>query len=153
DDLHPEGLGGLVDDALDAQVELVPVAEQLIQFHFAKHAAQRGLRELRRLVDVVLHLDGGKIGLDDVERNHSIDLEGDVVARNHVLRRHFKHFLAQGNAYHLIERTKNENDAWSLRRRERTAKPEDHCALVVAQNLDGVQQIQNDNGDEDQGRD
>ena len=79
------------------------MAEQLIELHLAQHRAQRGLRELRGLVNVVGHLDGGVVGVDHVERDHRVHLEGDVVAGDDVLGRNFEHFLAQGDADHLLE--------------------------------------------------
>jgi len=57
DDLEAKGRGVAVDDDLNALVEAVAVGQQLVEIDLAEHRAQRGLRELRGLVDVVGDLD------------------------------------------------------------------------------------------------
>ena len=86
------------------------------------------------------------LGFDHVQRHHRIHLDGHVVAGDHVLRRNFQHLLPQRDAHHLVDRPENENDAGALGRSQNAAQPEDDAALVLAQNLDGVQQVENDDG-------
>ncbi len=75
-----------------------------------------------------------------------------VVARDHVLRRNFQHLLPQRDPNHLVERPENKNDTRPLGRRQRASQPEDHSALILAQNLDGIQQIKNNDCDCNQNR-
>jgi len=44
--------------------QLVAMTEQLVELNLAQHRTQRGLRELRGLIDVVDHLDGRVVGVD-----------------------------------------------------------------------------------------
>src|SRR5579863_8876067 len=48
--------------------------------------------------------DRSVVWIDDVERDHSVHLDGDVVARDDVLGRHLKDFLTERDAHHLVER-------------------------------------------------
>jgi hypothetical protein len=117
-----------------------------------KYGTERGLRKLRGLVDVVCHLDGGVVGIHHVERDDGVDLQRDVVARDDVLRRNLEHILAQGDADNLIEWPEDQNDARPLGHRQRMAQAEDYAALVFAENLDGIENIQDNDGKENQDR-
>jgi hypothetical protein len=128
------------------------MAEQLVQLHLAQHRAQRGLRKLRGLVDVVGHLDGGVVGVDHVERDHGVHLEGDVVAGDHVLRGNLQHLLAQRDAHHLVEGPEDQMMPGPFGRRAGRGPGEDDAALVLAEDLDGVEQVEDDDGDENQNR-
>ena len=136
DDLHAEGLGPLVDDGLNLQVQFVAVAEQLVQLDLAQDRTQRGLGKLGGLVDVVGHLDGGGVGVHHVERDHGVHLEGDVVAGDHVLGRNLEHILTQRDAHHLVKGPEDQDDAGPLGGGQGAAQPENHPALVLAENLD-----------------
>ena len=50
---HAPGSGVLIECGLELEVEFFALAEQLIQLHFAEHAAQRGLRQLRGGVQII----------------------------------------------------------------------------------------------------
>ena len=128
------------------------MAEQLVKLHLAQDCAQRGLRQLRGLVDVVGHLDGRVVGADHIERDHGVHLDGDVVAGDHVLRGNLQHILAQADAHHLLEGAEDKDDAGAVRLGRDAAQGEDDPALVLAQNLDAVENIQDDDGDKDQNR-
>ena len=52
-DFHAPGRGMRVENALQTQVDFVAMSEQFVEFLFAEHRPQRGLRELRGLIDVV----------------------------------------------------------------------------------------------------
>jgi hypothetical protein len=128
------------------------LTEKLIEFDFAEDGTQRSLCKLRGLVDVVSDLDGGVVGIDDVERDDGVHFERDVVAGDNVLRRHFEHVLAERDADHLIEGTEDEDDSRPLGHGQSAAQTEDDTALIFAQDLDGVEQIENDNSDDDENR-
>ena len=51
------------------------------------------------------------------------------------------------DAHNLVNRPEHKDDARALGLRQRAAQPEDHAAFVFAQNLDGIQKVENDNGD------
>src|SRR4030088_1226097 len=84
-DLDAPGLGVLVEDALQVDVELVALREQVVHLVLAHHRAQRGLRDLAGGIEGVRHLDDGPAGIDDAEIDHRVHLDGHVVARDHIL--------------------------------------------------------------------
>ncbi len=100
-----------VDDGLDALVEVVAMGEQLVEVDLAEDGAEGGLGELRGLVDVVGDLDDGLDGVDDAEGDDGVDLEGDVVAGDDVLRRDLHGFLAERDADDLVDGAEDEDDA------------------------------------------
>src|SRR5258708_38575995 len=73
---------------LDVGVKFVPLREHLVQFVLAEHRAQRGLCELAGRGHEIADLDDRAFGIDDTEVKNGVDLDRDVVARDHVLRRH-----------------------------------------------------------------
>ena len=79
--------------------------------YFAEHRAQRGLGELRGLVDVVRDFDHGSIGIKHAQGDDGVDLDGDVVAGDDVLRRNFEHLLPEGDANHGIEGREDEDES------------------------------------------
>src|SRR5579884_3653253 len=94
-DLDAPGVGLRVEDLLDVVVELVALGEHLVELVLAEHGTQRGLRELAGGGEKILDLDDRLVGVDDAEIDHRIDLDRDVVARDHVLARHVVHDGAQ----------------------------------------------------------
>ena len=88
-DLDAPGFGLLVEHVLDVGIELVALGQHLVEIVLAQHPAQRGLGELAGRDHVIADLDDGALGIDDAEIDHGGDLDRDVVAGNHVLRRHF----------------------------------------------------------------
>jgi len=56
-----------VDDGLDAEVERFAVGQEAVEVDLAEDGTQRGLGELRGLVDVVRDLNDGLSGVDDAE--------------------------------------------------------------------------------------
>ena len=112
---------------------------KLVELHFAEYRAQGCLGELRGLVDVVRDLDYGAGGVEDAQRDDGVDLDGDVVAGDDVLRRNLEHFLPQGDANHLIEWAEDEDDAGAFGLRQDPAEAEDDAALIFAENLDRTQ--------------
>ena len=150
DDLEAEGRGVAVDDGLDALVELVAVGEHLVEIDFAEDGAQRGLGELRGLVDVVGDLDDGLDGIDDAQGDDGVDLEGDVVAGDDVLRGDLHGLLAQGDADDLVDGAEDEDDAGAGGVVADAAEAEDDGALVLLEDLDGVEDVKEDDGDGDE---
>ncbi len=76
--------------------------------------AQRGLRELRSLVEVVGDLDHGVVRINDAQEDNCVYLQGDVVAGDDVLRWYLECFLAQRNPYHAVDWPKHQDDSRSL---------------------------------------
>jgi hypothetical protein len=132
-------------------VELIALAQKLVELHFAQHAAQRGLRQLRRGVEEIGNLHDGQARLQDPEVNHRVHFHGDVVARDHVLRRHFESIDAQRNAHDAVDGREDQDDARSFGLIQQAAQAEDDAALVLAQNLDGGDQVQHHDDDDDRG--
>ncbi len=58
-DLHAPGSGVLIERGLKFDVEFFALAEQFIQLHFAEHAAQSGLRQLRSGVQIIGDFEDG----------------------------------------------------------------------------------------------
>ena len=82
-----------VEDALQAQVDLLAMSQEFIQLLFPEHGTQSGLRELRSLIHVIGDFHHCFIRIDHPQEDHSVDLQRDIVARNDVLRRNFQCFL------------------------------------------------------------
>ena len=122
---------------------------------FAEHRAQRGLRELRSLVNVIGNFDHGFARIDDAQKDDSIDLKGHVVAGDDVLRRNLEGFLPKRNAHHPVHAAQiPELRPVPLLCGNRRPKPKDHAALVLRQNLDRTQNIQSndDKGDAEESK-
>jgi hypothetical protein len=149
DDFYAEGCGVAVDDGLDALVEGLAVGEELIQIDLAEDGAEGGLGELGGLVDVVCDLDDRFSGVNDAEGDDGVDLEGDVIAGDDVLWRDLHGFLTEGDADDLVERAEDEDDAGTLGGRD-AAEAEDDATLVFLEDLDGVDDVEDDDGDNDE---
>src|SRR5580704_8942884 len=139
----------LVENALQAQVDLLAMREQFVQFLLAQDGAKRRLRELRSLIDVVRDFHDRLIGIDHAQKNYSVYFERDVVASDDVLRRNFKGFLAQGDPHHPINRRKNQGYAGALGRTQKPAKPKDDAPFILRENLDRADEIERDDEDND----
>jgi len=150
DDFYAEGCGVAVDDGLDALVEGFAMGEELVQIDLAKDGAEGGLGELGGLVDVIGDLDDGLGGVDDAEGDDGVDLEGDVVAGDDVLRGDLHGFLTEGDADDLVEGPEDEDDAGTFGGRD-AAEAKDDAALVLLEDLDGVDDVKDDDGDGDEG--
>jgi len=74
------------------------------------------------------------------------------MAGDHILRRDFEHVLAERDADDLVEGTEDQYDTWTLGYGQGAAQPKDHATFVFTQDLDGIQKIKNNNGDEHQNR-
>jgi len=149
DDFYAEGRGVAVDDGLDALVEGLAVGEEFIKVDLAEDRAECRLGELGGLVDVVCDLDDGFGGVDDAQGDNGVHLEGDVVLGDDVLGRDLHGFLTERDADDLVERAEDEDDAGALGGRD-AAEAEDDAPLVFFEDFDGVDDVENDDGDDDE---
>ncbi len=127
-------------------------ARSLVEIDFAEDGAQGGLGELRGLVDVVGDLDDGLGGVDDAEGDDGVDLEGDVVAGDDVLRRDLHGLLAEGDANDLVEGAEDPDDAGALGGLLHAAEAEDDAALILFEDVEGVDEVEDDDGDGEEER-
>src|ERR1700722_2470357 len=134
DDFYAEWGSVAVDDGLDADVQGFPVGEKAVEVDFAEDRTQRGLGELRGLVDVVGDFDDRFGGVDDAEGDDGVDLEGDVVAGDDVLRGDFHRLLAERDADDLVDGAEDQDDAGAGGVVADAAEAEDDGALVLFEN-------------------
>jgi hypothetical protein len=101
----------LIEDLLQLLIQPFTLRQEVVQLHLPQHAAQRGLRELRRGEVVVLDFDDGPVGIHHTEVDDRVHLDRHVVSRNHILGRHVQHHRAQADADHAINRPEHQADA------------------------------------------
>ncbi len=145
----PQGAVCVIENALQPQINLVAMRQQFVEFLFAQHRAQSGLRKLRSLVGVIRDFDHRLVGIDHAQKNDRVHFERDVVARDDVLRRNLQRFLPQRNPHHAVDGGEDQNHSRTLGR-DQASQPEDDAALIFGQDLDGTQQV-NDEDDDDNG--
>jgi len=150
DDFDSEGGGVSVDDGLDALIELLSVGEESVEIDLAEDGAEGGLGELGGLVDIVGDFDDGLGGVDDAEGDDGVDLEGDVVAGDDVLCGDFHGLLTEGDADDLVDGADDEDEAWALGGALHAAEAEDDAALVLLEDVDGVDEVEDDDGEDDE---
>ena len=100
-----------------------------------------------RLPVIILHLHHGLRGVHHAPIDHGVDLQRDVIAGDDVLRGDFESLLAQIDADHLLHGRKDKDEAGTFGILLQAAKGEDYAALILAQNLDAIDEIQ-ENDDE-----
>lgn len=135
----------LIQDRLQAQIQFAPLAQQFVEFGFTQNAAQRGLGELRGGVQVIGDFNHRQPRIDDAEENHRVHLHRHVVSRDHILAGHFQRLDAQRHAHHAVNRGEDQHDARSFGFRQDTAQPEHYAPFVLPEDLDGRQQVENEN--------
>ena len=149
-DLDAPGLGGLVEDALQVDVELVALREQVIHLVLADHRAQRGLGDLAGGIEGVRDLDDRLARIDDAEIHHRVHLHRDVVARDHVLLGHVEHDDAQVDACACAARTGQTRIRPGPLMPVKRPRVNITAALVLVQHLDGAedehQRVDDDDG-------
>jgi len=74
-----------VDDLPQQFIDAVAVGQQLVQFRLAQDTPQGGQGDLGGSLFVVHHLYHGILGIDDLEINYGIHLNGHVILGNHLL--------------------------------------------------------------------
>src|ERR1039457_6369729 len=141
----------LVENGLQPDVQLFALAQQFVQLHFAQHAAQRGLRQLRGGIEEIRNLHHRQARFHHAEINHRIHLDGHVIARDHVLRGHLQGIDAQRHPHHPVDGREHQDDARTLGLRQQAAETENDAAFVFPQNLDGTDQVQYDDHHNDGG--
>ena len=72
------------------------------------------------------------------EVHHRVDLDRDVVARDHVLRRHVEHHGAQVDPHHLLDARNQQEDQPRPLDLPEAAELEHHAALVLAQDAERI---------------
>src|SRR6266850_2953688 len=140
-DLDAPDVGLLIEDLLDIGIKSVPFGEHLVQFVLAEHRAQRGLRQLAGRGHVIADLDDRALGIDDAEVKNGIDLDRNIVARNHVLRRHDLHHHPEIDLHHLLHDRDQDDQSRALHAGE-AAEREHDATLVFAQDANGRGQKQ-----------
>ena len=114
---YSPGRSVLIENTLEAQVDLLAMREQFIQFLFAEHGTQSCLRELRSLVNVIGNLHHRFIRVDDAQEDDGVHFERNVIARNDVLRRNFKGFLPQRYSNDAVDGSEHQHHAGAFRAR------------------------------------
>src|SRR5215510_3056791 len=149
--LDAPGIGLRVEDALDVEVELLPLGEHLVELVLAEHRAQRGLRELVRRGEEIFDLDDRLLGVDHPEEHDRVHLDRHVVARDDVLARHVEDDDPQVDLDHLLDPAHDEHQPGPLDLPE-PAEHEDDAALVLAQDAQAREDERPDGKDEDEER-
>ena len=134
---------------MQTEIDFIAVCQQFVEFQFAQHGTQSCLRKLRSLVDVIGNFHDRLAGIDDTQKNDGVDFQGDVVARDDVLRRDLQGFLPQRNAHHAIDRSEHQDDARPFFPIQQASQPKDNAPLVLGQDLDRAQQVKGNNNDDD----
>src|SRR5437867_3263767 len=150
--LDSPGRGVLIENSLQPQIQFLALAQQLIELGFSKHAPQRGLRELGGAVKEVIDLHHRQARLDDPKEDDRIHLHGDIVLGHHVLGWNFDGVDAQGNAHDAVDGGEDQDHARAFGFGQEAPQAKDHAALILGQDLDGREQVQDDDDDHDGGR-
>src|SRR5471032_1430610 len=148
-DLDAPGLGVLIEDLLQLLVDLLPLREQVVEVELAQSRTQGRLRELGGRVEEVLHLDDGPLGIDDPEVDHRRDLQADVVAGDHVLRRHVARHRAQVDLHHPIDAGNDPIEAGALGLGE-AAQAKDDAGFILLDDAQSGDDPEADGKDENQ---
>ena len=118
----------------------------------AEHGPERRLRDLGRRDHVVLDLDDRVVGLDDPEVGDGVHPHGNVVLRDHLLRRDVQRDGPQIDLDHAVDDRDQQEDSRALRVRQEPAQAEDHATLVLARDLDRREEDQQDDDEYDDDR-
>src|SRR5208282_5643707 len=137
-DLDSPRLGLGIDDRLDARVDFVALAQELVEFGLPAYGAQRGLRELHGGEQVICHLGDCARRIDHPEVEHRTHLDGHVVLGDYVLRRDVEHYSTQIDPDHPLNQGDHVNYAWAAIPHE-PPEAEDYGALVFVKDFDPAQ--------------
>src|SRR6516225_7087268 len=127
--LNPPSLGLFVEHVLNIGIELVALAQHLVEIVFTQYPTQRGLGELARRRQVVVDLDDGPLGIDDTKVDDGVYLDRHIVARNHILRRYLVDDDAKVDAHHLLHDREQQEEPRPLGPRI-TPEREHHTTLI-----------------------
>ena len=94
---HPQtpSVGGLVENSAQLGIDFVAAGQGLFQGHPADDIAQRSRGQLFHSDDVVVDLVDRRLGAGDLEVDHRVDIDREVVLGDHRLRREGDHPLTQ----------------------------------------------------------
>ena len=151
-DLDAPGVGVLFDDLLESGVQLVALREEVVERDLAEDAAQGRLGELGGGVEVILDVDDALERVDDPEVEDGVDLHRDVVLGDDVLGRDVHRDEPQADLHDAVDRGEDQDDPGALGLGQDPAEPEDDPALVLPQDLDGVQDVKDDDPHDDDQR-
>src|SRR5260221_447845 len=149
-DLDAPGLGFRIENDLQLGVDFVALGENFVELELADDAADGGLRELRGCVLVVLHLGQSEIGVDDAEITDGVHFHGDIVARDDVLRRDVQRFDAHAHARKRFDGPEHKAKAGAFGLRQHSAEAEDHAALPLFDDVQGIPEPDEHEADHDQ---
>ncbi len=113
--------------------------EQFVEFALAADTAQRHLRQLGGGKKIILDFPHRKIGIEDAEIKHCVDLHRNVIAGDHVLRRYIHGHGAQIHPDHLFDARNNINHPRPARP-DHATEAKHHAALILFENLDAADQ-------------
>ena len=103
---------GLVENAAQLRVDLVAAGQGLLEIEGADDVTQRGDRELLDALDEVGDLVHRRLGVDDRVVDDCVDVDHEVVGRDHRLRREGHDLLAQVDVGpHLVDERHEEVQA------------------------------------------
>jgi hypothetical protein len=102
----------------------------------AEHRAQGCLRDLGGRGHEVLDVHDRGLGIDDAEVGDRVDARGDVVLRDHFLRRDVEGDGAEVDLDDPVDDRDQEDDPGAFRRLEQPAEAEDDAAFVLAEDSD-----------------
>ena len=135
----------LVQNVLELHIQLLPLTEEIVQIDLAQHGAQRGLSELRRGVQIILHFRNRARSVHHSEVHDRIHLHRDVVPRNDVLRGDVQRDRSQADAHHFVHRPEDPDQPRALGLVHQTPQPEDDRPFVFLDDVDRAQQIEYEN--------
>ena len=95
---HAPGLRGFIQRVDDFDVDFRAFFKGFVQLNLADDRAQRGLRQTGGGVAIVGNAVAGRLRVDDLQIEHAIDADADVVAGDALLLRYVKGFFFQGVA-------------------------------------------------------
>ncbi len=114
----------------------------------AHNAANRRLRFLRCGVEVVLHLRKRQVRVHHAEIAHRVYFDGDVIARDDVLRGHVKSFDAQRDAIESLDRPENQAQPGRLGVGQHASETQNDSTLPL---LDDVERVPEPDQEDDYG--
>jgi len=119
----------LVQDVLELEVNLVSFRQEFVQLGLAYDASQCRLGQLGSGVKVIFNSDHGLIGIDDTKVDDRIDLEGDVVTGDHILRWNLQGHSPQADPEQFVHTRDDEDNPWPLSP-DQSSQAEDNASLI-----------------------
>jgi len=95
----------------------------------AYDAPQCRLGQLGSAVKVIFDFYHGLVGIYDAKVDDRIELDGDVVTCNHILRWNLQGYGPQADPEQLVHARDDEDNPWPLRP-DQSSQAEDHAPLI-----------------------